>query len=92
MDAQVHKDEAINKSYGGNLTKIDLVVDSYELANRFILTGSAAHESKVALGFIRHLPSSGYIIADNGYDNDVLRDTIRSKKCALLLPVERIQN
>lgn len=35
-----------------------LFVDSYELPNRFILTSGVDHESKVAVDFIRDLPTS----------------------------------
>lgn len=35
MGARGHKDEGINRSYGGNSTKIHLAVDSYGLPNRF---------------------------------------------------------
>lgn len=86
MGARGHKDEGINRSCGGHSTKIHLVVDSYGLPNRFILTGGAEHESKVALDLVSHLPSSEYIIADKGYDSEALRNAIRNKNAIPVIP------
>lgn len=73
MDARGKQDEAINQSCDGNSTKIHLAVDSYLRPNYFLLTESAEYESKVAIDFINNFPNCQYIIADKGYDNEVLQ-------------------
>jgi IS5 family transposase len=51
-----------------------MAVDSYGLPIEFYITSGEVHDSKAAPILIDMLPSSDYIIADRGYDNEALRE------------------
>jgi len=85
-DARKENDEGIGKSVAGNTTKINMAVDSYGLAIEFYITGGEVHDSKAAPTLIDRLPSSDYIIADLGYESEVLREQIRDKNAIPVIP------
>lgn len=61
---------------GGNTSKIHLAVDSYDLPIEFIITGSNVHDNKVANELIELLHQSDFIIADESYDSEAVRNKI----------------
>lgn len=89
MGASSNSSEAIGKSRGGNTTKIHMAVDSYGLPIEFILTGGEVHDSKAAPDLIKNLPDSDYVIADKGYDSELIREIIRNKKAIPVIPRKR---
>lgn len=84
--ARTEDDEDIGKSVAGNTTKIHMAVDSYGLPFEFYITGGEVHDSKAAPTLIDMLPSSDYIIADQGYDSEALREQIRNKNAIPVIP------
>ncbi len=81
--------EGIGKSCGGNTTKIHLAVDSYGLPIEFDITGGEVHDSKAAPPLIDKLPKSDYVIADKGYDSEVIREQIRQRNSIPVIPRKR---
>lgn len=77
--ASTHECESIGKSRGGNTTKIHLAVDSYGLPIDFLLTGGEVHDSKAAPELIARLPDADAVVADKGYDSELIRELIRQK-------------
>ena len=84
--ANSKEDEAIGKSKGGNTSKIHLAVDSYGLPIEFTITGGQLHDSKAAKPLIDMLPYANYIIADKGYDSEVIREQIRERNSIPNIP------
>jgi len=80
------ENQAIALSRGGNTSKIHLAVDSYGLPLEFIITGGDVHDSKAANNLIERLPKAEFIIADKGYDSEIIRDKIRSNKAEPVIP------
>ena len=78
--------QGIGKSVAGNTTKIHMAVDSYGLPIEFYITGGEVHNSKAAPTLINMLPRADYIIADRGYDSEVLREQIRDKNAIPVIP------
>ena len=76
--AASNKDESIGKSRGGNSTNIHLAVDSGGLPVYFELSGGQAHDVSFAESLVMNSPPSEVVVADKGYDSDVLRDTIET--------------
>jgi IS5 family transposase len=72
-------EQAIALSRGGNTSKIDLAVDSYDLAIEFIITGDDVHDSKVANELIELLPQGDFVIANKGYNSEAIRNKVREK-------------
>lgn len=78
--------QAIGKSRGGNTTKIHLAVDSYGLPIEFDITGGEIHDSKAAKDLINKLPLSDYIVADKGYDSELIREQVRARGAKPVIP------
>jgi hypothetical protein len=72
-------EQAISLSRGGNTSKIDLAVDSYDLAIEFIITGGDVHDRKVANELIELLPQGDFVIANKGYNSEAIRNKVREK-------------
>ena len=79
----------IGKSVAGNTSKIHLVVDSSGNPIDFEVTGGEVHDVKVAPELIARLPVADYSIADKGYDSDLLREQIKSKKSIPIIPKKK---
>tara|TARA_B110001452_G_scaffold45631_1_gene34885 strand:- start:486 stop:1019 length:534 start_codon:yes stop_codon:yes gene_type:complete len=84
--AACESEQAIALSRGGNTSKIHLAVDSYGLPIEFIITGGDVHDSKVANELIELLPPSDFVIADKGYDSEVIRDKVRERNSSPIIP------
>lgn len=84
--ARTEDNEGIGKSVAGNTTKIHMAVDSYGSPIEFHITGGEVHDSKAVPTLIDRLPSLDYIIADRGYDSEVLREKIRDKNAIPIIP------
>ena len=81
-----HDGQAIGKSRSGNSTKIHLTVDSYGLPIDFEITGGQVNDIKVAPELIDRLPLGQALIADKGYDSEVLRNQIKAKGSTPVIP------
>lgn len=79
-------DESIGKSRGGNSTKIHLAVDSGGLPVYFELSGGEAHDVSFAESLVMNSMPSEIVVADKGYDSDVLRDTLEAAGMASNIP------
>jgi transposase len=84
--AASNEEQGIGKSVAGNTTKIHMAADAYGLPIDFEITGGEVHDCKNAPEFIRKLPSSDYLIADKGYDNEILREQVRNKLSVPIIP------
>lgn len=80
------EDQAIGKSVAGNTTKIHMAVDAHGVPIEFDITGGEVHDCKVAPEFFAKLPDADYMIADQGYDSEELRDLIRAKGSIPVIP------
>lgn len=69
---------AIGKSVAGNSTKIHMAVDAMGLPIHFIITGGEVHDSKIAQNLIDKIPELEILIADRGYDSEILRENIEN--------------
>ena len=78
--------QAIGKSRGGNSTKIHLTVDAYGLPIDFEITGGQVNDIKAAPGLVERLPLGEFLIADKGYDSEILRDKIKAKGSIPVIP------
>ncbi len=76
--ARTKNDEAIDKSRGGNSTKIHLAVDSDALPVHFELSGGQVHDIIYAEKLVNKSPKSLYVIADKGYDSEKFREHVKS--------------
>ncbi|WP_426358084.1 IS5 family transposase [Pseudocolwellia sp. HL-MZ19] len=83
------KHEGIGKSVAGNTTKIHMAVDSYGLPIVFDITGGEVHDSKAAPFLIKQLPRADYIVADKGYDSELIREQVRARKAIPVIPRKR---
>lgn len=84
--AASEEDQAIGHSRGGNTTKIHMAVDAYGLPIEFDITGGEVNDVKVAPEFVQKLPASEFVIADKGYDSELLREIIREKGSVPVIP------
>lgn len=80
------ENQAIDKSRGGNTTKIHMAVDAYDLPIDFEIAGGEVHDCKVAPEFIEKLPTAGRTVADKGYDSEEVRYTIHKKSSIPVIP------
>ncbi|UAA37196.1 IS5 family transposase [Paraneptunicella aestuarii] len=79
-------EEAIGKSRGGNSTKIHLAVDSGGLPVYFELSGGQVNDIVHAESLISHASTAQHVVADKGYDSEVLRDFIENKGSQSQIP------
>ena len=66
--------------------KIHLAVDSYGLPIDFLLTGGEVHDSKMASELIARLPDADFVVADKGYDCELIRELVRKKNGKPVIP------
>jgi len=83
----IHGEEtAIGRSVAGNSTKIHLAVDAMGFPIRFIITGGEVHDSKEAQNLINKIPELEILIADKGYDSDLLREVVKKNGVTSHIP------
>lgn len=63
-----------------------MVVDSYGLPIEFEITEGQVHDCKIAPEVVSRLTSFDYLVADKGYDSEVLRDQIRESGAIPVIP------
>ncbi len=80
------EDQAIGMSRGGKTSKIHMVVDGCGLPVFFTVTGGNIHDSSVAEHLLDSSPDFEVIIADKGYDKELLREKIRAKGSEPMIP------
>jgi transposase len=80
------QESAIGKSVAGNTTKIHMAVDSCGLPIHFLVTGGEVHDCKEAPKLVAELPKGSYIIADKGYDSELLRVQIKNQGAVPVIP------
>jgi transposase len=68
------EERAIGRSCGGLTTKIHLCADAHGNPIDFKITGGEVHDSQVAPELIERVKEAEYLIADKGYDSQVIRD------------------
>ena len=52
----------------------------------FLITGGDVHDSKVANELIELLPQGDFVVADKGYDSEVIRNKIRERNSSPVIP------
>lgn len=82
-------DEGIGKSRGGNTSKIHMAVDAYGLPVEFDITGGQVHDCKQAAYLIAKVFSAEAIIADKGYDSEMIREQIEQQGARVVIPRKR---
>ena len=81
-------DNAIGRSRGGLTTKIHAAVNEHGQLVRFRLTGGHRHDMTEAENLLHGL-NPRYVIADKGYDSNVLRQQIRRQKAKPVIPARK---
>lgn len=77
---------AIGISVAGNTTKIHMAADAMGLPIHFIVTGGEVHDSKEAQNLIDKIPELEVLIADRGYDSEILRDNVKKSGAESHIP------
>lgn len=83
--SRIGEERAIGVSRGGKTTKIHMSVDANGNPVDFIITGGEVHDSRVANEVI-DLFEAENVVADKGYDDEKIRDKIRSKNSTPIIP------
>jgi len=85
--ARIGEDRAIGVSRGGATTKIHIAADAHGNPIDFEITGGEVHDSKVAEKLINKLSEEAKnFVADKGYDSENIRDIVRGKGLAPVIP------
>jgi len=84
--AQKGQDAAIGKSVAGNTTKIHMLVDAFGWPKDFKITEGQVHDIKMAPDLLSDLTPGTIVLADKGYDSDELRDLIKQRFSAPVIP------
>jgi transposase len=77
--------EGLGRSKGGFTTKIHAVVDALGQALKFSLTPGQRHDITQASSLLQGFENAN-IIADKGYDSNVLVDQIQNQNCVPVIP------
>lgn len=84
--ARIGEERAIGKSRGGATTKIHMAADAHGNPIDFEITGGEVHDAKAAPGLIDKIGAAENVIADKGYDSEVIRDQIRQTGANPVIP------
>lgn len=84
--ARAGEERAIGRSRGGATTKIHMAADAHGNPVDFEITGGEVHDAKAAPKLIGKLKAAQHIIADKGYDAEVIRDYIRQAGAIPVIP------
>lgn len=80
------EEHAIGKSRGGAISKIHMPADAHGNPVDFTVTGCEVHDAKAAPELINKIRLAENIIADKGYDSDVIREQVRQAKMNPVIP------
>jgi transposase len=78
--------QSIGDSVCGKTTKIHMLSDAFGLPVFFHLTAGQVHDIKVAPLLVKQLSQGQYLIADKGYDCELLRQQIKQQNMRPLIP------
>ena len=84
--ARIGEERAIGRSRGGATTKIHTAADAHGNPVDFEITGGEVHDAKAAPKLIGKLKAAQHIIADKGYDAEVIREHIRQAGANPVIP------
>jgi transposase len=71
------EERVIGKSRGGATTKIHMAAHAHGNPVDFTLTGGEVHDTKAAPELINKIKVAENLIADKGYDSEVIREQVR---------------
>ena len=77
--------EVLGRSRGGFSCKIHAVTDAFDLPVRFILNGRHAADMAQAIPLMQGV-ATGALLADKGYDADILLDWPKERSIAAVIP------
>ena len=84
--AEKGKETAIGKSVAGNSSKINLAVDAMGFPIKVIITEGQIHDSKVMPAILAEIDGAETVVADKGYDSDMIREGIESMDAVHVIP------
>jgi transposase len=84
--ARLGEERAIGQSRGGATTKIHMAADAHGNPIDFEITGGEVHDAKAAPSLIDKIGAAQNVIADKGYDSEVIREHIRQARATPIIP------
>jgi transposase len=69
----------MGRSRGGLTTKIHALVDARGLPIRLVITPGQMHDTQTVAELLSHLPAKTMLLADRGYDADVIRQMVAAQ-------------
>jgi len=84
--ARLGEERAIGRSRGGATTKIHMAADAHGNPIDFEITGGEVHDAKAAPNLIGKIKAAENVIADKGYDSEVIREHIRQAGANPVIP------
>jgi len=79
-------DENIGKSRAGNTSKVHLAVNAYGLPEVFTMTGGHINDCTEAPTLIEKIDAAQVLIADKGYDSQIIRDKGEALGMSVIIP------
>jgi transposase len=79
-------DENIGKSRAGNTSKVHLAVNAYGLTEAFTITGDHINDCTEAPTLIEKIDAAQVLIADKGYDSQIIRDKGEALRMSVIIP------
>jgi transposase len=79
-------DENIGKSRAGNTAKVHLAVNAYGLPEVFTITGGHINDCTEAPALIEKIDAAQVLIADKGYDNQIIRNKGEALGMGVIIP------
>ena len=86
--ARIGEDAAIGRSVGGLTTKVHMVCDAHGNPIKFSVTEGQRHDSVEAPELLKDTPAEA-VLADKGYDSEVLRDQLRGDSVTPIIPKKK---
>jgi transposase len=80
------EEHAIGKSRGGSTTKIHMLADAHGNPIDFEITGGEVHDVKAAERVVKKIEKAEHLIADKGYDSDLIRQEVRESGMNPVIP------
>jgi transposase len=79
-------DENIGKSRAGKTSKVHLAVNAYSLPEAFTITGGHINDCTEASTLIEKIDAAQVLIADKGYDSQIIRDKGEALGMSVIIP------